>query len=317
MTPSVNNYIETIISPNGRFKTIGNPVPERKRFEYPVLYHYGDFVDFPVSVKDKKYFIRCQLKREMINDLRNIEIVKYIKENYPDFLLSCSILTKEMYVFTGNGKGNYYDVLLTEIPEAKKLDTLLLKAILKKDSVQLRTFYRILGNLRDQLLSSSFRHNNIKPSNIYIDRKNIAKLHDYRFADIYCLSNKDIGYLDEIMKFIETGIKNPEKYKMISLETINNLEYLKTGNRDNYENKNYVSLVKESVLSYDPGNSSLSKPLCVGKIKEGFVIAKYNGKFGFITSEGNIGIPFIYDSVTDFEEGLAVVNRDGKFGVID
>lgn len=42
-----------------------------------------------------------------------------------------------------------------------------------------------------------------------------------------------------------------------------------------------------------------------------------NGKYGFIDTNNNIILPFIYDAANNFEYGYAIVALSNKFGIID
>lgn len=53
------------------------------------------------------------------------------------------------------------------------------------------------------------------------------------------------------------------------------------------------------------------------KLCEGLVSMKKHGKAGFINSDNETIIPFIYDYADDFSEGFAVVERYGKYGYVD
>ena len=44
---------------------------------------------------------------------------------------------------------------------------------------------------------------------------------------------------------------------------------------------------------------------------------KYNGKYGFINTLGDVVIPFEYDAVWSFDGGLAIVELNGRVGVIN
>jgi hypothetical protein len=50
---------------------------------------------------------------------------------------------------------------------------------------------------------------------------------------------------------------------------------------------------------------------------EGLARAEVNGKWGFIDKKGNMVIPAVYDSAWDFSKGLALVYINGKYGFID
>lgn len=52
-------------------------------------------------------------------------------------------------------------------------------------------------------------------------------------------------------------------------------------------------------------------------INEGLIPAYKNGKAGVIDYQGKIVIPFIYEYVSVFEQGLAIVIKDNQYGYID
>ena len=51
--------------------------------------------------------------------------------------------------------------------------------------------------------------------------------------------------------------------------------------------------------------------------EEGLAQVKHNDKWGFINKQGKEVIPLQYDDVSSFSEGLATVKLNGKWGVID
>jgi len=55
----------------------------------------------------------------------------------------------------------------------------------------------------------------------------------------------------------------------------------------------------------------------VGSFSEGLAKAKYNGKFGFIDEAGKVIIPFTHEYAVSFSEGLAIVHNNEKYGCID
>ena len=54
-----------------------------------------------------------------------------------------------------------------------------------------------------------------------------------------------------------------------------------------------------------------------GDFHEGLAKVQKNGKWGFVNKHGEIIIPCEYHDVGDFHEGLARVQKDGKYGFID
>ena len=71
---------------------------------------------------------------------------------------------------------------------------------------------------------------------------------------------------------------------------------------------NAHSLVKEVIpCIYEDANN----------FSDGLAPVKYNGKWGYINTKGQIVIPYIYDNAGSFSEGLACVRKNGKHGYIN
>lgn len=51
--------------------------------------------------------------------------------------------------------------------------------------------------------------------------------------------------------------------------------------------------------------------------QEGLAIVVRNGKYGYINKRGQLQIPCVYESASDFVDGLAIVEVDEHFGMID
>ena len=50
---------------------------------------------------------------------------------------------------------------------------------------------------------------------------------------------------------------------------------------------------------------------------DGLAGVQKDGKYGYIDKEGKVIIPFEYDDAKSFSEGLAAVKKDGKYGFVD
>jgi len=55
----------------------------------------------------------------------------------------------------------------------------------------------------------------------------------------------------------------------------------------------------------------------IGSFSEGLAPAQVNGKWGFIDPEGRLAVPAVYDRVTRFENGTALVLRSGLWGAVN
>ena len=55
----------------------------------------------------------------------------------------------------------------------------------------------------------------------------------------------------------------------------------------------------------------------IGNFREGLACVRQNGKYGFVDKKGNEVVPCKYDWANDYSEGLASVKLNGKYGYID
>ena len=55
----------------------------------------------------------------------------------------------------------------------------------------------------------------------------------------------------------------------------------------------------------------------VTRYENGFAIAERDGKYGYIGADGRVTIPCVFDSVEPFKGDYAIVRKDGKYGVLD
>ena len=55
----------------------------------------------------------------------------------------------------------------------------------------------------------------------------------------------------------------------------------------------------------------------MGRFDDGLAVVELNGKYGFIDNSGQEVIPCVYDGVGLFFDGLAIVELNGKYGFID
>ena len=134
--------------------------------------------------------------------------------------------------------------------------------------------------MKSRLDAIGFRHNNLKPENILICDSGIARPLRYWYAEWELYSDNDISPL---LDFIEQSF-HPELDAALSpLPT------------------------QEKAMD---GNAQPSK--------DGGVKLHYKGRhYGFVDGDGRQITPFIYSWASDFEEGRAIVAKNGKMGAID
>ncbi|MCC8087673.1 MAG: WG repeat-containing protein [Rikenellaceae bacterium] len=323
--PSVNNYIESLLSPVGRFRTLSGIIPERRSFEYPVAINYNDVVDFPVTIEGTGMCtLRCKLKGEPLNNIRNITTAKYIGDHKFPFLLDYKVLPEEILVFTANGQSDYYDIVIMERTDAETLDRVILKLSVKNDIEGLYSIISSLEELHRGLASCDFRHNNIKPSKILITGSKQAVLDDYSYACAENRNSSDLYDIQTITDFLRMIADNRLSVEQFS-DFINDMSHIKKYISSQQKKTVYGGISSHNIVSEpfsgyqrnSQKHNENNKILCCGEFKEGLAIAKRNGLYGFISGSGQEIVPFIYDWVSDFEEGLAVVKIAESYGIVD
>lgn len=87
------------------------------------------------------------------------------------------------------------------------------------------------------------------------------------------------------------------------------------------DNELFVGTRKDQNYLIDSNNNKITntKFEIISELKENVILAKKNGKFGYIDKKGNDIIPFEYSEAGNFENGLAIVQSDKnkKYGIIN
>ena len=125
-----------------------------------------------------------------------------------------------------------------------------------------------------------------------------------------------VGYMKESFEYLKEkfGVKIVENNEYLTRNNNGSIyaarEYLKNTyicSSDNYFSKNpFEAEVDDSYYAavYADGDT---KEWCMTEDSEGYIPARKDGKWGFITLEDKIAIPFEYDHANEFKDGKARV----------
>lgn len=181
--PTISQYIESVSHPFGLFSTLNNLTCERDVYGDPILFSGGNSVVFKILSAGKQYALKCYTKIKP--DVRTT--YRHLSKIESTLLLKTKYLSGEIYVFGMDGKGEWYDVVMTEWAEGMTLEYELLKAIHYNNSDMFAALARNFDTLTLELLAQPWAHGDIKPANISVDNKGNMKLLDYDamfFAEI-------------------------------------------------------------------------------------------------------------------------------------
>lgn len=148
---------------------------------------------------------------------------------------------------------------------------------------------------------------------------------------------------DDTYYYLNTQAKNLDKMEAVRVfETINGLVFIQQTTENGFlafdanlkqlselefpyawsVNKEYVHAIGSDKENYAIDSKGTIKKIEgvdeIGDLSEGLLLAKLNGKYGFIDASGKSIVPCIYKDVELFSEGLAVVmNEEGQYGFVN
>ncbi len=123
---------------------------------------------------------------------------------------------------------------------------------------------------------------------------------------------------DNGLAFIQKSYEDPLLMYSVEYELLSDMHFIKIYIIDDEyvlgigeENENYI-INSKGVIKKLEGITNIRAPF------DNRMAAKSNNKYGFLTTSGEIVIPFIYKEIEDFKNGFAIVENDENlFGIID
>lgn len=169
-TPSINNYIESFLSPEGRFRTLAPFTVVRKKASVPVHNSNPNYVTFRLRFGDRREKIAfCMLKGRSLNNTHYNTLSRYIRDLGNPHLPLIEVFPKEVYVFTDDGEGDYYDIVLKDYTKGRSLETAMCELAAKKDTTSLEILLRAFsGFAASHLSKQEFAHNHLRPAYVRI-----------------------------------------------------------------------------------------------------------------------------------------------------
>ncbi len=179
MICTVNNIIETLYNPEGRFRTLTDLVVEDAQIYDPVFSYGGAIVSFRVWWKNRPYWLKCFLNRSTISEVALRRVAAQVMSMNTPYLVDYQYWGNEMLIFDDLEQPRYIDVVLMERPEGELLSRYLAEASDRQNGREIDRVMRSFCKMGAWLLGADVVHGFLKPSNIMVTPTGQLKILNY------------------------------------------------------------------------------------------------------------------------------------------
>lgn len=192
--PTINQYIETIKSPYGMFKTIGEVGAERDTYDRVRLRSGNSAVIFKIFIDGKAHMLKCYIKQGYALDEKYEYLATIAAEC--GYIASAKLLTDEIFVYDHKNNGHFFDVVLAPWVEGMPLNLEIEWAADRADKQKLADLAAKFDRLAYSLIRQKWAHGDLKPENIIVDQNGELILIDYDavfIPSLPLLQTPDVG----------------------------------------------------------------------------------------------------------------------------
>lgn len=194
MLVDINSKLETVLNPNGRFRTLNGIYSVTSPDGRLITTSNSISVNFEMVYNEEHYIMKC-LKTKGLG----------IKSQLKEISLFCSLVNSphitrydykesEMLVYNEVGKPIYLDVIMQKIPDGTPLIKLLELYVKSGDAIKVSRFIEGFAPLALWMLDNNFSHGRISVKNMYLGDDGSVTLINYErsyrerpYDDIRCL----------------------------------------------------------------------------------------------------------------------------------
>jgi len=262
--------------------------------------------DVQSRLKKKKFKEVAQLKKYLIKQVSKIEETKDTGGvSHRKYYFNGNIDTVKLYIeteegsqtvpFTATNNNRFSEILLNQTKEHLTFLDAQAKEIFQIES---RPLDRI--GERIFLQDETYYYLNMLTKNL--DSLEAIKVFEASNGLVFIQHTMENGFLA-----FNSDLKQLSELEFSNVWSIDN-EYVHTLGHD----KGNYAIDANGKIKKIEGVSE------IGKLSEGLLMAKLNGKYGFIDASGKVIVPPIYNDAELFSEGLAaIMNEDGLHGFIN
>lgn len=350
--PTTLQYLETLENPDGALRSIRELRAVVGADSEP-LFRSGNFgsvfkVETADGIKALKCFTRPQAGR--FTAYQQIQQVVHKSQYIVDF----QFLDSEIYVFD---MADYFPVLIMEWIDGESLTHSLTQAVKSNNREKLELLAKLFDQLATWLLAQPFAHGDLKPDNIMERIDGSLVLIDYDGMFVPSMKGEkaresgtaqfqgpdrhtapfDKHIDDYSLNFISRALhriaQNPELFDpelLIDKQHLENTPVEQKFEPLIYFNSQFLGEpAQDGIRIYRrdqcygyvyPDGKTLTDAIFsdAANFSNSLAAVRVGHKWGYLNLNGEIQIPTIYDSASDFtSNNLAAVGLMGKFGYID
>jgi hypothetical protein len=207
-------YIESILNPNGRFRTLEGIYAVRDGGE-PSMTLSADGVDFEVVWQGAPHILRCLSgESEQSTDMLR-ELSLYTSHVDSPHLMPYVYLEGELVSFDSADRTVLSDVILQRLPEGERLDRLVSREARSGNGHAMAGARKALAALSQWLCENDFAHHRISSRNIYITPRGDAVLVNYAHSSRRGSSLRDQLVVGALTAALYVVACRPELYDRI------------------------------------------------------------------------------------------------------
>jgi hypothetical protein len=175
LRPTITDYVSTIESHSGMFRTLGEPALKRDLYGSPELWAGNSAAIFTyLDTRGSQRFLKCYIRPNP--HLR--AIYRYIERHRPPLLPAVRLLPEELFVHTISGKQGWVDIVEGPWIHGDSLARTIAGAARASDARRLTALADAFDTLWASLLTQEWAHGDLKPENIIVGKDGSLSLID-------------------------------------------------------------------------------------------------------------------------------------------
>lgn len=343
MTINLNACIESLLNPQGRFRTLEGIFPIRDTCGQPLLYLTSTEACFVTEYRGVRSMLKVLLTQEpqALHNAR--KACRATEHTLSLHIEACRYLEQELLLFDHRGHGWYADAIFQQIPAGEPLDEFACRCIRERDSRALQQAVAALAEMAADFLRQDYVHGALTPRNLIVqpngsirainprlcgpshqagDRASLAHLALmlYRFAccpeDVLRPERWQLLRTVDLMRLRTWLEKLPRNAETVPLARL--LEEASHPGVCERERFNDLLLQAATLPLQHMRDAACNQPAYTGNFHEGRAVVETPGGMGLLDPEGRFIIEPVYEDMAwDHRAGIVMLMREGCWALFD